>query len=83
MGILADTLFFFLQGRGLDSALATIQTRYQPSLIANWKIWTIPQILNLSLVPVKFRVLVANLVAFIWNIYLSSKSQNKITKKEV
>ena len=72
-----------MQGRGLDSAWATIQTRYQPSLIANWKIWTIPQILNLSLVPVKFRVLVANLVAFIWNIYLSSKSQNKITKKEV
>jgi hypothetical protein len=73
----------FSQGRGLDSAWQTVLLRYYPSLLANWKIWTIPQIFNLSLVPVHLRVLVANLVAFVWNIYLSSKSQKKIEKKEL
>jgi hypothetical protein len=71
------------QGRGVETALQTIRQRYLASLIANWKIWTIPQILNLSLVPVHLRVLVANLVSFVWNIYLSSKAQSRITKKEL
>jgi hypothetical protein len=61
--------------------LNTVKTRYRASLLANWKIWTIPQILNLSLVPIHLRVLVANLVALVWNIYLAGKAQKKIEKQ--
>ena len=55
---------------------------YITALIGNWKIWTVPQLINLSVIPVEFRVLFANLVAFFWNIYLSGKTSNSLKKTE-
>ena len=50
--------------------------KYLRSLLANYKIWTIPQIININLVPAQYRVLFANLVALIWNFYLATSKRN-------
>ena len=50
--------------------------KYFGSLLANYKIWTIPQIININLVPAQYRVLFANLVALIWNFYLATSKRN-------
>ena len=46
------------------------------SLFANWKIWTVPQMININLVPVQYRVLFANLVALVWNFYLTTSKKS-------
>ncbi|XP_062399736.1 peroxisomal membrane protein 2 [Sardina pilchardus] len=45
---------------------------YWPALKMNWWIWTPFQFLNINFVPVQFRVLFANMVAFFWYAYLAS-----------
>jgi FtsH-binding integral membrane protein len=49
-------------------------------LVANWGLWTPAQIVNFRFVPGKFQVLYSNVVALLWNVYLSyfqaSKSQH-------
>lgn len=57
-----------------------LRSRTWPTLLAHWKIWTLPQIINVNFVPVQFRVLFANFVAFFWNIYLALLTQR--SKKE-
>ena len=56
-----------------------LKAKYVVSLLANWKIWTVPQIVNINLVAPQYRVLFANFVALVWNFYLagSTKIKNK------
>lgn len=61
-----------LQGRSHRECLDSLTSKYKTSLLANWKIWTLPQIVNINLVPAQYRVLFANMVAFVWNFYLAS-----------
>jgi len=61
-----------LQGEDHQSALDSTRGKYWVSLIANWKIWTLPQIININLVPLQYRVLFANTVALVWNFYLTA-----------
>ena len=49
-----------------------------PLLIANWKVWTVPQFVNVNFVPQKFRVLFANMVSLVWNVYLSTIDKKSI-----
>merc|ERR1739838_678036 len=61
-----------LQGLSHKDALDGVKEKYVSSLFANWKIWTIPQIININMVAPQYRVLFANLVALVWNFYLAS-----------
>ena len=61
-----------LQGLNHTEAMDTIKEKYVTSLFANWKIWTLPQVVNINLVAPQYRVLFANLVALVWNFYLAS-----------
>ena len=70
---LAIYLLSRLQGLSQKEALDAVQEKYVSSLFANWKIWTLPQIININLVePQQYRVLFANLLALVWNFYLAS-----------
>ncbi|KAL9644679.1 hypothetical protein ABK040_012333 [Willaertia magna] len=42
-----------------------------PTLIANWMIWPLVQIINFVIIPLQFRVLFVNFIAIFWNAYLS------------
>jgi len=61
-----------LQGENHNAAMDTTREKYIVSLFANWKIWTLPQIININLVPPQYRVLFANIVALVWNFYLAA-----------
>ena len=62
------------QGSNNEEAYEKSKKNFVSALFGNWKIWTIPQLFNLSIVPVEYRVLFANMVAFFWNIYLTNKT---------
>jgi len=42
-----------------------------PTMLANWKIWPAANALSFAVVPLQYRVLFSNMVALVWNIYLS------------
>ncbi|XP_063769465.1 peroxisomal membrane protein 2 [Pseudophryne corroboree] len=69
-------LFFivmnFLEGKDLNILNQKLKDSYWSALKMNWKVWTPFQYINVNYVPVQFRVLFANLVAFFWYTYLAS-----------
>jgi FtsH-binding integral membrane protein len=40
-------------------------------VVANWALWVPAQFVNFAVVPLKFQVLYSNVVALVWNVYLS------------
>jgi len=70
---LALTLYVLgrLQGQTHQDTTQFIRDNYVATVLVNWKIWTIPQIINFNFVPVEYRVLFGNLVALVWNYYLA------------
>eukprot|EP00977_Amphora_coffeiformis_P000074 scaffold15_cov204-Amphora_coffeaeformis.AAC.19 len=49
-----------------------------PSLmVVNWGLWIPAQLINFRFVPVKFQVLYSNVVALVWNMYLSYSQTRK------
>jgi hypothetical protein len=47
-----------------------------PALKTNWSMWIPAQLVNFALVPIQFRVLVANIVALFFNTYMSYATHN-------
>eukprot|EP00128_Syssomonas_multiformis_P014424 Colp12_sorted_trinity150504_noHs@29 len=64
-----------LQGKSIKEVSKNVNARYIPTLIMNWKVWTPAQIVNLSVVPLQYRVFFANMVALVWNAYLSMSTK--------
>ncbi|CAM9650195.1 unnamed protein product [Discosporangium mesarthrocarpum] len=58
------------------AARTKVQTEFWSMLKMNWRIWPAANFINFSLVPPPLRVLFSNLVAVLWNIFLSA-SANK------
>ena len=46
-------------------------------IVTNWSLWAPAMIINFRFVPVQWQVLYSNNVAFIWNMYLSWKTQEQ------
>ncbi|XP_040208061.1 peroxisomal membrane protein 2 [Rana temporaria] len=65
------TVMNFLEGKGLNSLNNKLKDSYWSALKMNWKVWTPFQFINMNYIPVQFRVLFANMVAFFWYTYLS------------
>lgn len=72
------------------STLVVIETRkpllvvpklkqdFASTIVMNWRIWIPSQLLNFWVVPPPLRVLFANVVALVWNTYLSYASHKKV-----
>lgn len=56
-----------------------IDTRFRDTLLANWSVWPIFQIVNFSLVPLPFRVSAVNIVSILWNAFLSNSNNSAPT----
>lgn len=69
-------LFYFvmtvLEAKGWSDFERKMKSSYWTALKMNWKIWTPFQFINVNFVPVQFRVLFANVIAFFWYAYLAS-----------
>jgi len=47
-------------------------------LVANWMLWIPASAFNFRFVPVKYQVLTSNIVALLWNVYLSYKTSTEV-----
>ncbi|XP_072288661.1 peroxisomal membrane protein 2 [Eucyclogobius newberryi] len=69
-------LFYFvmtvLEAKGWSDFERKMKSSYWTALKMNWKVWTPFQFVNVNFVPVQFRVLFANVIAFFWYAYLAS-----------
>ncbi|XP_008333767.1 peroxisomal membrane protein 2 [Cynoglossus semilaevis] len=69
-------IFYFvmnvLEAKGWKDFEQKMRQSYLTALKMNWKVWTPFQFINVNFVPVQFRVLFANMVAFFWYAYLAS-----------
>lgn len=83
------TLFFFnlqlwlsclwtLEGeRSTSVMIRRIRDSLPSVLMANWSLWLPAQCINFRFVPNKFQVLYSNVIALIWNVYLSYSQTQK------
>jgi protein Mpv17 len=78
-GINAGFLFtvMFYETRDFDKSMKFLKSTFWDAQIANWKIWPAASLINFSIVPMRFRVLFANFMGYIWNVVLSWISHNR------
>ncbi|EZA49320.1 hypothetical protein DMN91_000259 [Ooceraea biroi] len=70
---LALYMLAIFEGKPHRLAHAQMQKLYLPMLIANLKYLTLLQYINIKYVPPMLRVLVVNLIGFMWVVYLATK----------
>jgi protein Mpv17 len=51
-----------------------IEDKLWPTLKVNWVVWPVLQAVNLSVVPLPFRILYINFCSLFWSAYLSSQT---------
>ncbi|XP_015199279.1 protein Mpv17 [Lepisosteus oculatus] len=66
-----------LNGLSVEENLAKLKRDYKDALISNYYLWPGVQIANFYFIPLHYRLAVVQVVAIIWNSYLSWKA-NKI-----
>jgi len=69
------TAFTYMGIMWHGSSPAEVKTKISAELFStlkvNWMLWTPCQILNFSLTPLAYRVLVVNVVGVVWNVFLA------------
>jgi hypothetical protein len=53
------------------SLAAQLRASYVSTVLSNWKVWVLPQLINFAFVPPYARVAFANAIALVWNVVLS------------
>ena len=82
IGATVNTIAFIagidaLRGRSLDTITSDCRTEFWPLVFAGLKLWPLVSILNFTLVPVEYRVVVGSVVGLFWGVYLSLRSGRK------
>ncbi|CAK9293504.1 unnamed protein product [Gordionus sp. m RMFG-2023] len=65
-----------IKHRSFTTVNEKIEKDYYDIMVTNYKIWPIVQLVNMSLVPLNYRILVINIVAVMFNTYLSYRINN-------
>lgn len=66
-----------LEGRPYAEAFPKLQKDLPGALVTNWCLWVPAMLVNFRFVPLKYQVLYSNMVGFVWNTYLSWKTQEE------
>lgn len=67
------TIVSLLQGMELQNVIKRLKNDYWELLRANYCIWPLAQLINFSVVPLNYQVLFVQVIAIVWNTYLSVK----------
>jgi protein Mpv17 len=54
-------------------------SKFKPTIISAWKLWPIVNSVNFWFVPLQFRVLYVNVLAFAWSAYLTHVNSQKLS----
>lgn len=68
-----------VQGENYETVVHKLKRDYTDVVIANYKLWPWVQLVNFYAVPLQYQVLLVQLVAIMWNCYLSWKTQAEDT----
>jgi hypothetical protein len=78
------TTLWLLEGRRFDYSVAVYLEQINETLpaviVTNWTLWIPSMALNFRYVPVPYQVLASNVIATVWNVYLSFKTTGKTTR---
>jgi len=81
MAPISTVLFFssmsLMEGRTLTEGRRIVEDKTWPTLLVNWKIWPLAQVINMYFVPVSLRVLFLNVVGLGYNTILSRIANSK------
>ena len=61
----------FFNGLGIKESLNKTKGLFLPTLVDNWKLWPLAQVINFTIIPPPYRVFFANIVGLFWNFWLS------------
>ncbi|XP_072747657.1 PXMP2/4 family protein 3 [Anoplolepis gracilipes] len=78
---LALYMLAIFEGKSHRMASDQMQKLYLPTLKANLKYLTLFQYINIKYVPPMLRVLMVNLIGFIWVVYLANKRAKALKEK--
>jgi len=71
------TNLMLLEGkRTTEEIIPELKRNYPDALVSNWALWIPAMLINFRFVPSKYQVLYSNMVGFVWNTYLSWKTQD-------
>ena len=73
-------LLWLLEGQQVASIVPKLKEVAPDIIVANWALWIPAMAINFSVVPLKFQVLFGNIVALVWNVYLSYMSVKGTTR---
>ena len=62
---------WLLEGKSPSEIVESIQEVAVDMIVANWSLWIPAMAINFSVVPLRYQVLFGNVVALVWNVYLS------------
>lgn len=65
------SLIGFSQHQDIDKVKDKLRNDYTDILMANYSVWPWVQIINFSIIPLNYQVLLTQTVAVFWNIYFS------------
>jgi hypothetical protein len=69
------TSVMLLESKSMDHIQRTLSNDLGDVIISNWALWTPAIFFNFKYVPGPWQVLFSNCVGFVWNVYLSWKTQ--------
>lgn len=74
---------WLLEGQPVPTIWESLQEVAPDIIPANWTLWIPAQIINFSLIPLQYQVLYSNVVALLWNVYISyvSAAESQKTKE--
>ncbi|KAF6261972.1 hypothetical protein COO60DRAFT_1498627 [Scenedesmus sp. NREL 46B-D3] len=66
-----------MEGNSMQEAWASTKEKFKPTMMANYMLWPVANLVNFAFVPPAQRILYCNVVYIFWASYLSAMASNK------